>query len=83
MILTKATQAEAQELATRCHEYLISNDPAYAASVWNGQTLQWAIPTQDEDTGLWQVPVSERVRDALTEAERTEAGLLLPTNQEL
>jgi len=83
MILTKPTQAEAQELATRCHEYLIANDPAYAASVAAGQTLQWAIPAQDEETGPWSVPVNERVRGALTEAELAEAGLLLPTNQEL
>lgn len=69
MILTKPTQAEAQELADRCHAYLIANDPAYAASVEAGQTLQWAIPAQDEDTGLWQVPVNERVFPCLTKAE--------------
>lgn len=69
MILTKATEAEAQELATRCHEYLIANDPAYAASVAAGHTLQWAIPTQDEDTGMWSVPVSERVYPCLTSDE--------------
>lgn len=71
MILTKPTQAEAQELADRCHAYLIANDAAYAASVAAGQTLQWAIPTQDEDTGLWQVPVSERVFGCLTAEEYT------------
>lgn len=69
MILTKPTEAEAQELADRCHAWLIANDPAYAASVAAGQTLQWAIPTQDEDTGLWQVPVSERVYPCLTSDE--------------
>ncbi len=69
MLLTKPTQAEAQELADRCHAYLIANDPAYAASVAAGHTLQWAIPTQDEDTGLWSVPVSERVYGCLTESE--------------
>lgn len=73
MILTKQTQAEAQELAVRCHEYLIANDEAYAASVWAGQTLQWAIPTQDEETGLWQVPVNERVFGAMTAEERAIA----------
>lgn len=71
MILTKPTQAEAQELADRCHAYLIANDPAYAASVAAGQTLQWAIPAQDEDTGLWQVPVNERVYPCLTAEEYT------------
>ncbi len=71
MILTKATQAEAQELADRCHEYLIANDEAYAASVWNGHTLQWAIPTQDEETGMWNVPVNERVYPCLTAEEYT------------
>lgn len=73
MILTKLTQAEAQELADRCHEYLIANDEAYAASVWAGQTLQWAIPTQDEATGLWQVEVNERVFGAMTAEERAIA----------
>lgn len=82
MILTKATEAEAQELADRCHAYLIANDEAYAASVAAGQTRQWAIPAQDEETGLWSVPVNERVRGALTEAEVAEAGLP-PLNQEL
>lgn len=82
MILTKPTQAEAQELADRCHAYLIANDPAYAASVAAGHTLQWAIPRQDEETGLWSVPVNERARGALTEAEVAEAGLP-PINQEL
>ena len=71
MILTKTTEAEAQELADRCHAYLIANDPAYAASVEAGHTLQWAIPTQDEDTGLWNVPVSERVLGCLTAEEYT------------
>ena len=66
MILTKQTEAEAQELADRCHAYLIDNDPAYAASVEAGHTLQWAIPVQDEDTGLWSVPVNERVYPCLT-----------------
>lgn len=69
MILTKPTQAEAQELADRCHAYLIAHDEAYAASVWNGYTLQWAIPAQDEATGLWSVPVNERVYGCLTKAE--------------
>lgn len=69
MILTKATEAEAQELADRCHAYLIANDSAYAASVAAGQTVAWAIPTQDEATGLWSVPVNERVYGCLTKAE--------------
>lgn len=69
MILTKPTQAEAQELADRCHVWLIDNDPAYAESVAAGQTLQWAIPTQGEDSGLWSVPVNERVFPCLTKAE--------------
>lgn len=71
MILTKPTQAEAQELADRCHAYLIANDPAYTASVAAGHTLQWAIPTHDEETGLWSVPVNERVYGALTSDEYT------------
>ena len=69
MILTKPTEAEAQELADRCHAWLIANDSAYAASVAAGQTRQWAIPAQDEDTGLWQVLVNERVYPCLTKAE--------------
>lgn len=69
MILTKPTQSAAQELADRCHAYLIANDSAYAASVEAGQTLQWAIPTQDEETGLWQVTVNERVYGCLTAEE--------------
>lgn len=69
MILTKPTQAEAQELADRCHAYLLANDPAYAASVAAGHTLQWAIPAQDKETGLWSVPVSERVYPCLTSEE--------------
>lgn len=69
MILTKATEAEAQELADRCHEYLYANDPAYAFSVQAGFTLQWAIPAQDEETGLWSVPVNERVFGCLTSDE--------------
>lgn len=71
MILTKPTQAEAQELADRCHAWLIANDPAYAASVEAGHTLQWAIPTQGEKTGLWSVPVNERVFGCLTAEEYT------------
>lgn len=71
MILTKPTQAAAQELADRCHSYLLANDSAYAASVAVGQTLRWAIPAQDEDTGLWTVPVSERVYPCLTADEYT------------
>lgn len=68
MILTKPTQSAAQELADRCHAWLIANDEAYAASVAAGQTLQWAIPSQAED-GLWTVPVTERVYPCLTKAE--------------
>lgn len=75
MILTKPTEAAAQELADRCHAYLLANDSPYAASVAAGQTLRWAIPTQDEDTGLWTVPVSERVLGVLTDAERAELPL--------
>lgn len=78
MILTKPTQAEAQELADRCHTWLIAHDEAYAASVWAGHTLQWAIPTQDEDTGLWQVPVNERVFPCLTKAEYDPPAADLP-----
>ena len=77
MILTKPTQAEAQELADRCHEYLITHDEAYAANVWAGHTLQWAIPTQDEETGLWSVPVSERVFGCLTVEEYTPPDPIL------
>jgi len=69
MIITKPTQDEAQELADRCHAYLLANDPAYTASVEAGHTLQWAIPTQDEESGLWQVPVNERVYPCLTKDE--------------
>lgn len=69
MILTKPTEAEAQELADRCHAYLIANDSAYAASVAAGQTTAWAIPSLDEETGLWSVPVTERVYPCLTKAE--------------
>ena len=69
MIIPKPTKAAAQELADRCHAWLIANDDAYAASVTAGHTLQWAIPTQDEDTGLWQVPVNERVYGCLTKEE--------------
>ena len=69
MIITKPTEAAAQELADRCHAYLVDNDEAYAASVEAGQTLQWAIPTQDEETGLWLVPLNERVYGCLTEDE--------------
>ncbi len=80
MILTKSTQTEAQELADRCHAYLIANDPAYAASVEAGQTLQWAIPAEafemqeDGTRGAflgWQVPVNERVYPCLTADEYT------------
>lgn len=71
MILTKPTEAEAYELADRCHAFLIANDEAYADSVAEGYTLQWAIPAQDEATGLWQVPVSERVYGCLTPEEYT------------
>lgn len=83
MILTKATEAEAQELADRCHAYLIANDQAYAASVAAGQTLQWAIPTlvyADSELGFndqpglvvgWSVPVNERVFGCLTAEEYT------------
>ena len=69
--MLKPTESEAQELADRCHEYLIANDEAYAASVAAGQTRQWAIPAQDEDTGLWSVPVNERVYGCLTAEEYT------------
>lgn len=69
MILTKPTEAAAQELADRCHAWLIENDTAYAASVTAGQTKAWAIPTQDKATGLWLVPVTERVFPCLTKAE--------------
>lgn len=75
MILTKTTEAEAQALADRCHEYLIVNDEAYAASAFASQTLQWAIPSHDEETGLWSVPVELRCAGALTDSERIEAGL--------
>lgn len=71
MILTKPTEAEAQELADRCHVWLIANDEAYAASVWAGHTLQWAIPAQDEETGMWSVSISERVYGCLTAEEYT------------
>ncbi len=72
--MLKPTEAAAQELADRIHEYLIANDEAYAASVWAGHTLHWAFPSQDKETGLWSVPIEPRCIGALTEAERTEAG---------
>ena len=83
MILTKPTQAAAQELADRCHEYLIANDQAYAASVAAGHTLQWAIPApvyanaeqgfnDSESVAIgWSVPVNERVFGCLTAEEYT------------
>lgn len=81
MILTKPTQAEAQELADRCHAYLIANDPAYAASVEAGQTTAWAVPQEvfalDADgkpTGPslgWQVTIEPRVFGVLTAEEYT------------
>lgn len=71
MILSKATEAAAQELADRCHAYLIANDAAYAASVAAGQTLRWAIPAQDDGTGLWAVVVDDRCLGALTPEEYT------------
>ncbi len=70
MIITKPTEAAAQELADRCHAHLIANDEAYAASVEAGQTLRWAIPTQQDD-GTWAVPVNERVFGCLTADEYT------------
>ena len=68
MILTKPTQAAAQELADRCHARLIANDAAYAASVAAGQTLQWAIPAEQEN-GTWAVLVTARVYGCLTKDE--------------
>lgn len=78
MILTKPTEAAAQDLADRCHAWLIANDEAYAASVAAGHTRQWAIPTQDKDTGLWHVPVNERVYPCLTKAEYDQPAPDLP-----
>lgn len=72
MILTKPTQAAAQELADRCHAWLIANDAAYSSSVAAGKTLRWAIPRQNPETGLWEVPVYERIHVALNESERAE-----------
>lgn len=79
MILNKPTESASQELAGRIHAYLIANDEAYALSVEGGHTLRWAIPSQDEDTGMWSVPVSPRCVGALTDSERIEAGLDSPT----
>ena len=73
-MMLKPTESSAQELADRIHEYMIANDEAYAASVWAGQTLQWAIPAKDEETGMWSVPVEPRCIGALTEDEKNEAG---------
>jgi len=81
MILTKPTEAAAQELADRCHAWLFANDTAYAASVAAGQTTAWAIPTQAESADAWTVPVTERVLGALTDAERAE--LPLPAEAEV
>ena len=85
MILIKPTQAEAQELADRCHAHLINKDTAYASSVAAGQTLRWATPTEQfAESGMgeppgqslgWGVPVEPRVSGALTEAERALADL--------
>ena len=69
MILTKPTEAAAQELAARCHAWLIANDEAYAASVRAGQTTAWAIPCESEDGKEWSVVVTERVMGALSESE--------------
>lgn len=74
-MLTKPTEAAAKELADRIHAYLIANDEAYTASAAAGQTLRWAVPVQDEESGLWSVPVEPRCAGALTDAERIEAGL--------
>lgn len=87
MNLSKATQVAAQELADRCHAWLIANDEAYAASVVAGQTTAWAVPRLPHEVcdmgGIviatvtaWTVPVSERVMGALTDAERAELPLL-------
>lgn len=77
MILTKPTEAAAQELADRCHTWLIANDAAYAASVAAGQTVAWAIPQPTESADAWTVTVTERVLGALTDAERAELPLPL------
>lgn len=69
MIVTKPTQAAAQELADRCHSYLIANDQNYAESVALGHTTAWAIPYQAEGSSDWSVPVAERVNGCLTAEE--------------
>jgi len=69
--IRKNTQAEADELASRVHEHLISSDQEYARSVAEGHTVRWDTPRQ---LGAeYVVLVDERSAGCLTDVERAAA----------
>jgi hypothetical protein len=51
MKLTFTTQAQAQAVADRIHQFLIVKDPEYAASVQTGQTTAWDVPSNPKTRG--------------------------------
>jgi hypothetical protein len=67
MRLEYGSQAAAEAKANVLHNWLISNNPAYARSVEIGQTLRWDIPRLD--AGNWTVYIKARCLSQLTGPE--------------
>tara|TARA_R110000868_G_scaffold257134_1_gene514233 strand:- start:9691 stop:9921 length:231 start_codon:yes stop_codon:yes gene_type:complete len=70
MKLYTDSEAAAQEIAERAHDYLMFNDIWYAKSVESGHTKQWDIAHSDGKNG-WFINVEQRCLAAFTEKELT------------
>lgn len=76
MRLEMPNQAAAQGKATAIHNQLIAQNRDYAGSVARGQTIRWAVPYQDLDSGgqpintLWYVNCKARALPAMSQADR-------------
>jgi hypothetical protein len=62
------TESDAKAKADAIHAWLVANNPAYAKSAADGQTLRWAIPYASK--AGFAINVKPRAESALSAAER-------------
>jgi len=77
MRITATSEAEAKALADKAHAHKIATDPAYAKSVEQGRTTNWAVPRRDLDdkgqpVGDWFIAVEGSVLESFSEAEQVK-----------